>query len=682
MSNFNLISPIGNGYNYNVRFDEPIVIPENASCHLNWAMFERDNKVRFSQQQKITIIPSKVLPYWDYHNNGNGQEDGKYVVNASKNDTDLVFTIDAGTYNLQELQTVISEQLGNSTMGKSIVPQATLNRGTMTDSADASNNPSLSLYDYTLVVPSNDIDPSYLEFGYMINMGQSDFVKHGTHKLDCDDSDGNGNFKQTAGSSGTFDGSGNTTATSWKMYALADKEYIHTGGHFNQYIKENNGGTGRVMKDTGFDEFQNLNTINFTSNKNIDDQQGNIFIGLYSEAYAGASDASHLGEDDDADRLQGTILKVVNDGATGAYYPKCYFGVEICGNNTQEANKKHINILSSGIGVSTNTLNSNLTTMTRIAQINMTNFRSGTDNSPVSIGIQTYFDKGNVNYINHQAHKGALHIRVYAHSADGSSVVIFDTDTKYPHNTNIHIPFSSEWLESNSIGANPATMTLAMAKSSIPFSPVVATTQDGEGGRLTFTARSKEVATASTYNNTTNTLLLDYSVKLTTELGKLFYPTSSSLTLAQKSAAYINYAGAINYMNDQYNGGYTTTTLGQNEYFFRNNKVVGQFRTDKFSIILNNLPIKSYKNIDDKTKSGYRKPILANVPSPFGSADDNVGLNGVIVGNYAASLGVVNRLSNQAITTNNFDVEIRNLENDKPAEQLVKSIINFTINAD
>ena len=73
MSNFNLISPIGNGHNYNVRFNEPIIIPENASVSMNWASFERDNKIRFTEVQTITLNPKKVLPYWDWYNNGDGK---------------------------------------------------------------------------------------------------------------------------------------------------------------------------------------------------------------------------------------------------------------------------------------------------------------------------------------------------------------------------------------------------------------------------------------------------------------------------------------------------------------------------------------------------------------------------------------------------------------------------------
>jgi len=114
--NFNVISPQGNGFNYNVRFDEPIVIPENASITMNWGQFERDSSIRFSENQSITVVPNKVLPYWDYHNNGVGKIDKGdgtmiYRKNEPRNKTDLVFEIPAGKYTLSSLQEKINTLL-------------------------------------------------------------------------------------------------------------------------------------------------------------------------------------------------------------------------------------------------------------------------------------------------------------------------------------------------------------------------------------------------------------------------------------------------------------------------------------------------------------------------------------------------------------------------------------------
>tara|TARA_R110000787_G_scaffold235270_1_gene342034 strand:- start:330 stop:1028 length:699 start_codon:yes stop_codon:yes gene_type:complete len=222
-----------------------------------------------------------------------------------------------------------------------------------------------------------------------------------------------------------------------------------------------------------------------------------------------------------------------------------------------------------------------------------------------------------------------------------------------------------------------STITLAQAQSSIPFVPIVSATKRLEGGYLSYSQIDEFSRTE------TNSLLLDYQLEFSNQIGNLIQPlgNNSTYTSGILSPAYISKNGADNFIKNEITNLFTAT-LGQNEFYFRENNVLGQYRQDKFSVVLNNLPIKSYKNTNDKTKSGYRKPILANIPNPFSGADVSMGNGGKIMGSYQSSLGIVNRLSNQAITTNNFDVLILDLETDKPAEQLTKTIVNFTITAD
>ena len=175
---------------------------------------------------------------------------------------------------------------------------------------------------------------------------------------------------------------------------------------------------------------------------------------------------------------------------------------------------------------------------------------------------------------------------------------------------------------------------------------------------------------------------MDYSLTFSNELANLFTTNSApSVEMETVSASYVSYAGAQLYLESLY-GSMLNIPQSKNPFYYNYTTVLGQFRRDKFSIYIPSLPIKSYKNTSDKNRGGTRKEILANVPAPFQGADIAIGKNGTIVGSYGASLGVVNRLSNQTTTTNNFDVEIRDMETDEPAEQLTKSIINFTISAE
>lgn len=691
MSNFNLISPEGNGFNFNVRFDEPIIVPENASVHLNWGQFERDNKVVFTEQQTIKLKNPQVLPFYDWDNNGNGRVDGSFLVNGNeRNAGDFTFNIPAGKYTLAELQTEIVKAF--IVDDKTLVSNLTEERTGINELLVGADNPSLKLFEYDLLCPTFVPEPNCLETGFFIRMRPRAMYPdvNNTTGMTYDTTAfplNNGHSrKESTTPDGTYT-NGIPDDECYNVYLMGLNKYIHTGGHFQQYIGHI-GTDGNVLKEGGFDELQNLNTINFTSNKNYDETEGSIFLGLYIQGYAGAngdtSVISDLTADPLADRIQGTNMKTIQDtAAIGGFYPKCHFGVEYTGHDTSvftngEANK--LNIIHAEMN-DNDDMNSKITGMKRVYEIDISQHRDPADNTPFSFGIQTYYDKGNSARKHTAANKGDLHIRVFIAQANGTSVVVYDTNTKYPHNdiTEHQQFFSKLFMETfENTTLYPAnTINLAQAQSSIPFVPILSATKQLEGGSVSYTQIDENS------NVESSSLLLDYQLEFSNEMGRLFSPIGANDTYTSSilSASYINYDGVNSYINNEI-GNLFTITLGQNEFYFRENYVLGQYRQDKFSVILNNLPIKSYKNTNDKSKSGYRKPVLANIPNPFAGADVSMGNNGKILGSYQSSLGIVNRLSNQAITTNNFDVLVLDLETDKPAEQLTKSIINFTITAD
>jgi len=694
MSNFNLISPEGNGFNFNVRFDEPIIVPENASVHMNWCQFERDNLINFTEAQTIKITPTKILPYYDWYNNSNGKVDGSYRVNGlERTEGDLTFTIPKGRFSLAELQTKICRSLGQT--GKAITQTITETRDGI-PALFPMNNPSLNLSNYSTIVPTFVNDPTNLAIGVIKRRDlKAEPTFDPTHGVGMDQTDpatGDGGFtKKASATAGTPFTNGLPNDNTYDAYWMGRDKYNHIGGHFNQYI---GGGalSGNQLKNGGFDELQNVNTINFLSNKNFDETSGSIFLGLYVKGYAGADgDASVVGsltDDPLANRIQTNNMKdaQAKDG-TGGFYPKCHFGVEYTGHNPAsltDGEDSKLNIIMGELDDPTD-MNDTLEGMSRIAQIDITKYRDPADTSPFSFGFQTYYDKGNSNQKYTHASDGDLHIRVYIQVNDGHSVVVYDSNTKYPHsdpiNSNTH--FFKEFMETfNNSTTYPAdTINLAQAQSSIPFVPICCATHQGEGGTIRYDLVD-EIA-VQTASSTTTSLLVDYQMEFSNELGNLIQPLghNSTYTSQKYSPSYIDYDGANNFLHNEI-GNLDVLKLAQNSFYFLDNYLIGQYRQDKFSVVLNNLPIKSYKNTNDKSKSGYRKPVLANIPNPFSGADTNMGNGGKVLGSYQSSLGIVNRLSNQAITTNNFDVLVLDLETDKPAEQLTKSIINFTITAD
>lgn len=104
------------------------------------------------------------------------------------------------------------------------------------------------------------------------------------------------------------------------------------------------------------------------------------------------------------------------------------------------------------------------------------------------------------------------------------------------------------------------------------------------------------------------------------------------------------------------------------------------WRNESYSISLKELPIRNYKNNEKKQNGGFAKTILANCPVPFSDAQSySTKSKQMITATYKPNYQVMNNLYNQSLTTNHFSVEIRKLASDKPANEIKKSVINFTI---
>ena len=104
------------------------------------------------------------------------------------------------------------------------------------------------------------------------------------------------------------------------------------------------------------------------------------------------------------------------------------------------------------------------------------------------------------------------------------------------------------------------------------------------------------------------------------------------------------------------------------------------WRNESYSIMINELPIKNYKNTDKMRNGGYSKSILANCPVPFSDSQTyQTKSKQMVTSTYKPNYQIINNLYNQQLTTNSFTIEIRKLSSDKPATEIIKSVINFTI---
>tara|TARA_S200002703_G_scaffold9172_2_gene9081 strand:+ start:5108 stop:6919 length:1812 start_codon:yes stop_codon:yes gene_type:complete len=106
------------------------------------------------------------------------------------------------------------------------------------------------------------------------------------------------------------------------------------------------------------------------------------------------------------------------------------------------------------------------------------------------------------------------------------------------------------------------------------------------------------------------------------------------------------------------------------------------WKKDNYSIFID-LPINAYKNINNVSDGGFKKNILANLPSPFsiGTVIENISSdNEEIISTYQPYQIIVNDMKNNPIKVNSVKIRIVDMLDENLATELTRSIINFSIN--
>ena len=105
------------------------------------------------------------------------------------------------------------------------------------------------------------------------------------------------------------------------------------------------------------------------------------------------------------------------------------------------------------------------------------------------------------------------------------------------------------------------------------------------------------------------------------------------------------------------------------------------WRSHNYSIFIN-LPTNNYKNVAKKRDGGFKKSILGNIPSPFttGSVIENTGSDaGEVIAIYQPYQPIISDLKNNELQVNSLSIKIVNMDNETPATDIDRSVVNFTI---
>tara|TARA_R100000654_G_scaffold16129_1_gene33988 strand:- start:3865 stop:6030 length:2166 start_codon:yes stop_codon:yes gene_type:complete len=718
--NFNLISPDGEGQKFNVKFQEPIVIPPNAKIGLNFSQFERNGHFDFIDDQEFTIevanresgndpsldynvIPRLPMVSTDATAVFTGRPLNSKFPNsnipANSDLNSIRVIVPAGTYSFDALNIKINELIYEQGIGifKPFYDDQFFGRNKI---PTIKQNAVCSLLNTQALTQGVLKNTMVLGWEYSTAL-HAKVIQFSTQHLKNAT-----NVEESAPTPSSYKPSQNSVGGEYESYAMGRHRVLHfdTIGS-NEEIEGKEINIGQVSHICG-NLRQELGAVPFL---------GKNFIGCYSLDYAGLTDETHssfnsgtaggnfnkdvhttrtgtdgtaaLSPDNTAVINSDTLLNSTTNGA-GDEVPKVFFGVEIRDNFG--GFDEEIRVYASKT-MRKDFRDKVIDDMELIFQHDISTLQGIPHNltsGQVQIGIhfveETRESNGSVDNVDYDIGNEDVVFPLITISKGGvNKYIAFDGRKHTFPRTNQRVAFTEHFFTANRI-PDELTDSIATRGSDLPFAPFFAGSHTDNGFVNVHSLRYEPQV--GTQNSATDPLRplhflrthsYDIEKNLAQDLFELAHKNERGQIVVQ-----IPRFSPIN-MDRKKLLEQQTNPISDFRAALVVSSVPHNYRNDAFNIHIN-LPIKSFSNINEKNRSGIRKNILAHCPQVFGSniTDDQNVVNGrkIITGGFAPSIGVVNHLDNMGIiTTNNFEIEVRNMNDDTPANQLFKSIVNFSI---
>tara|TARA_R110002167_G_scaffold84455_4_gene229644 strand:+ start:2077 stop:4029 length:1953 start_codon:yes stop_codon:yes gene_type:complete len=646
MTSVNLVSPEDNGHLYSVRFREPLVIEANSKVNMNFAKFKRNGNLFFSNDQTITLeilgcIPS-LKPVAPFASNLTLDDlgDGAGVLKIPKINPD---TGKAG-YSVLELDTRIK---------------------TLFDAYQLRDTNKPTQFFHYEGIEVDMLNKNLIRCGYSQQTPQN-LMKDIT--LSTADVKGGGADADNA-----------YTKTSADPDNLYYDNYALSKEHYN------------FMYNSPYGAGSDRNLIHFRCNRPIDTLENGVSIGLYSKEIADstwtdatASNTTALTKGTGAtnNSANGTAMtnpmifaanvatQTANAGVAVAgsvnHVLGSYMTFEITGSAGANPNKLSIYFKKKDAGDTKyfNDMGDDFEGMTRVFTESLTAIGIPND-ANCEFAIETYWIKGNGTARVNTGRTDSMYIRVYNmvgytnHTEDN---LVWDSRSLGRKVGAIEANWFTNY--SGGISGNDAmtgdnTVKASKINASLPFNLIMSAQKQGEGFEFVRMAGfNKDDDNANPANP--HTFIQRYK-----------------MTFSEELANYLGESESINGINPN-NSNVNVDSVSREEA-----EIV---RDSSYSIYLKNLPIKCYKNIQQKFQNGNNNsvgfvvPILYDVPTPFADSQIvNMGDGDIIVGTYQPSINKVLDLDNNKMIINNLDVEIRDTITNELSKELSGSVINFTI---
>jgi hypothetical protein len=386
---------------------------------------------------------------------------------------------------------------------------------------------------------------------------------------------------------------------------------------------------------------QNSNLIHVKTNVDMSQQKGAIFCGLYSKEYAGTAGSN------DANRTAGNVLNLtpIGSGTTKGQIPRCFMGVEIT-----EARAGLGRSLRVWVGCRNTTaplqtisdfttINTPILSMKQVFKTSLVNVWAGLDNH-AEFAIQTYYDTTNDNY---QGNNKQLYFRVLKYEGQEQitgNMVLYDSQRD-----GIFFPYSFFRY------TNPTSAD--QVNSSIPFNIIMCAQAQNEG--FTDVVYKEFDKTTNNLNTNPKCIMENYSIAVSKEL-------ADYLQTENTGQLYPN----------------VCEMRGSGFYYLTDMRLT--WKKTNYTIEIENLPLKNFKNTAEGANGGFSQNILANIPAPFSNViESNTPDDATVSSIFQPNFPIMTYMFNQPIRLNNFRVKIKNMADDKPAFELINSVVNFTV---
>jgi len=625
MKNFNLISPSDNGFEYTIRFQDPIKIMPNSKIDFKFAELVRAGEVVFNEAQTITISVESAdcLPQFDIRVDGTESIEPLVDSNGAESRT-MVLSIPAGAYSYTDFKSTLETTITNGLKRthsadiyvnnfKGFAVASDTDSGTKTDIAFGID------YDFSIKDASIPVNNIELDAGgeYQMNVQVSSEMEI---------------TKTSGGTNGQLDAG---------AIINPEERYIH------RYYKNNLSAPANNYE----------NCIYLEGNDDLEDQVGSIHFGFYNIE---VSKVLGLGTNRLFANGSGGTNQITHDGEQYLPVP---LGVRV------GAYGEQIEIYQ-GFGSGFDNIGAD----NMLGNINQIAILS-------SVPVHDYFDEGETPKFFFQMYQTRENIpntsisfneerdtyyRLFAlNHKQNSTAESFNMELIY--DSAIHGEFLTHNFEVAATGITygQAPNALEKAKSQVPYQLVVGMTQQDEGWKkitypkLDFTDGLEQC------------LLLNYKMSFSDELARaLNIPVKSKVSELELVP---NFLVSKHIVND-------AESLFNNANLFHNSNIANPWKRDSYSIFID-LPCNNYKNVSDKLNGGFRKSVIANIPSPFSSADivEGGNTNNEMVATYEPYQQVSSELKNNEISVNSFKISILDMKTEQLAKQLSASVVNFSI---